>query len=649
MPFSARYSAESSGRPSAAAVREVRREVYARVRNDWEYPLPGTRIKLTRDGDPPSAPPALGDANRGVKDEERSDSITPRAEGTDLLRPVAAATDKTYTIESDRVAEWRDRNYGSSDPSTGVESETMDWPADTPLTFSMNVEQNHQNRRRSLRKNPTSRRTRAKRTIKAGLKMDPVGRDWQKRDVVHSYHHADAPADENEEEDKREQVRIARKVRRRRRIEEEMSWNEGLSHWVQRRNAWTCARNVRPVESSGQGLHELHSGQNDGAEKTTVPLTSVLRMHHLNKKVDDIARDETGAATNRTQPSAAAIKPNGDVRPTTTTSPTEPTLPSAPDGLQPPQEERHPSTSSASNVNQTSNSSASLARTSSHSDSQVSATSPSLSSHDTANEPPTPCPQHSQSASDGEPPRSAADNVPISLPPPSPQSPNVQPASASTPTTTLIPLANPILPTTDPTRQSLLLLSQKASASSPTTTNPTDTSETDKLNYLHTSIYSKVILQSLTPSVPINLQVLVSALVSGWKRDGEWPAGTTNGTAVANGAGGGDGGGGNAWGPSGLADCPLDIKVPGSGLSVDAPSPDTNVNANGGTSHCPVERSIDKGRRFLQRRRRGESNPTVRGNGGDGVGDKEAPASGAGVEVIDLPERVVTREEDGVL
>jgi hypothetical protein len=36
-------------------------------------------------------------------------------------------------------------------------------------------------------------------------------------------------------------------------------------------------------------------------------------------------------------------------------------------------------------------------------------------------------------------------------------------------------------------------------------------------------IYSKIIVQSRTPSVPINLSVLVKALVQGWKDDGEWP------------------------------------------------------------------------------------------------------------------------------
>lgn len=40
---------------------------------------------------------------------------------------------------------------------------------------------------------------------------------------------------------------------------------------------------------------------------------------------------------------------------------------------------------------------------------------------------------------------------------------------------------------------------------------------------MYSEIYSKIILQSRTPSVPINLLDLIRALVSGWKADGEWP------------------------------------------------------------------------------------------------------------------------------
>ena len=37
------------------------------------------------------------------------------------------------------------------------------------------------------------------------------------------------------------------------------------------------------------------------------------------------------------------------------------------------------------------------------------------------------------------------------------------------------------------------------------------------------SLYSKIVIQGLTPTVPINLSDMVQALVQGWKRDGEWP------------------------------------------------------------------------------------------------------------------------------
>ncbi|KAH8705631.1 hypothetical protein BGW36DRAFT_367920 [Talaromyces proteolyticus] len=40
---------------------------------------------------------------------------------------------------------------------------------------------------------------------------------------------------------------------------------------------------------------------------------------------------------------------------------------------------------------------------------------------------------------------------------------------------------------------------------------------------LYPSIYSKVVLQSLTPTVPINLADVTKAIVTGWKADGQWP------------------------------------------------------------------------------------------------------------------------------
>lgn len=40
---------------------------------------------------------------------------------------------------------------------------------------------------------------------------------------------------------------------------------------------------------------------------------------------------------------------------------------------------------------------------------------------------------------------------------------------------------------------------------------------------MYPEIYSKIIVQARTPSVPINLSVMIWALVQGWIDDGEWP------------------------------------------------------------------------------------------------------------------------------
>ncbi|KAL9611272.1 MAG: hypothetical protein Q9167_004069 [Letrouitia subvulpina] len=41
---------------------------------------------------------------------------------------------------------------------------------------------------------------------------------------------------------------------------------------------------------------------------------------------------------------------------------------------------------------------------------------------------------------------------------------------------------------------------------------------------VYPAIYSKVVIQGINPAFPINLGHMVSALVQGWKKDGEWPS-----------------------------------------------------------------------------------------------------------------------------
>lgn len=69
--------------------------------------------------------------------------------------------------------------------------------------------------------------------------------------------------------------------------------------------------------------------------------------------------------------------------------------------------------------------------------------------------------------------------------------------TSSYPVETLIPIPQPILPAATPMRASI----------TPAT---------------YPTIYDKIVVQSATPSCPVNLGDVVRACVTGWKRDGEW-------------------------------------------------------------------------------------------------------------------------------
>ncbi|KAI0385276.1 hypothetical protein F5Y04DRAFT_245435 [Hypomontagnella monticulosa] len=66
------------------------------------------------------------------------------------------------------------------------------------------------------------------------------------------------------------------------------------------------------------------------------------------------------------------------------------------------------------------------------------------------------------------------------------------------PVETLIPIPQPLLPAATPMRASITPAA-------------------------YTTIYDKIVVQSATPSCPVNLSDVVRSCVTGWKRDGEWP------------------------------------------------------------------------------------------------------------------------------
>ena len=73
----------------------------------------------------------------------------------------------------------------------------------------------------------------------------------------------------------------------------------------------------------------------------------------------------------------------------------------------------------------------------------------------------------------------------------------------------LLPVAPPLLPRTNPVRAAIT---------------PS----------MYPTIYSKVVIQSLTPSVPIPLPDMTRAIVQGWKDEGNWPPKTTAANAMVN-------------------------------------------------------------------------------------------------------------------
>lgn len=82
----------------------------------------------------------------------------------------------------------------------------------------------------------------------------------------------------------------------------------------------------------------------------------------------------------------------------------------------------------------------------------------------------------------------------------SPSSPSSSSSLSRSPSPmpSLLPLPTPLLPPENPIRASITPAA-------------------------YSSIYSKVVTQGLTPTVPVNLSDMVKVLVQGWKENGEWP------------------------------------------------------------------------------------------------------------------------------
>ncbi|CEL00629.1 hypothetical protein ASPCAL00227 [Aspergillus calidoustus] len=258
--------------------------------------------------------------------------------------------------------------------------------------------------------------------------------------------------------------RTERRRKRRRQMEEEMTWNEGLRTWVERRDAWSGARSrekVREWELRSRGSVEAVGGGGGGG--------------------GELAGASAGiAAGDATDTDAQSIPASATLRPIAV-----------------------PATGEESNLVERTETALNIAGKD-----ENNAAAPS---------------QQLQPASPGDlaippnailPRASPVDTDPIDLPqPPSASSaiPATSPPSTSSATTSSIPSAptdafdDPLIPVVP----SLI-----------STSNPIRASITPSM---YPSIYSKVVLQGLTPTVPINLADMTKAMVQGWKADGQWP------------------------------------------------------------------------------------------------------------------------------
>ncbi|KAJ0422852.1 hypothetical protein BJY00DRAFT_279566 [Aspergillus carlsbadensis] len=258
--------------------------------------------------------------------------------------------------------------------------------------------------------------------------------------------------------------RTERRRKRRRQMEEEMSWNEGLRTWVERRDAWSGAMSrakVREWEGRSRGSVEAASGGGGG----------------------ELAGTTAGiAAGDATDTDARSIPASATSRPIAV-----------------------PATGEESNLVERTEIALNIAD---KDENNAAASSQQL-------QPKTP---GDTTLLHGEilPQASLVDTDPIDLPqPPSTFSaiPAISPPSSPSATTSSTPSASaptdafhdPFIPVVP----SLI-----------STSNPIRASITPSM---YPSIYSKVVIQGLTPTVPINLADMTKAMVQGWKADGQWP------------------------------------------------------------------------------------------------------------------------------
>lgn len=321
-PHHRHHSAHSSATTSAHAteqaqeVREARRFLKDRVKTDWEYPTL----------------PAWSSSGNDRKEREDEGNVEDRIAGFRFHAPAELERQRSdregLGLAFDPV-EWRERVYSSNDDEEDTDEEGEE--ATTKVSKGM-----------------------AGGSTYKFEAPDSVGKQLNDR-------------------------RIAKKRKKHVALEQEMEWNDGLAHWVRRRDAWCCARTATQVDMDDEVTSETLQATDSASASSSSPRSSISS-----------SSPQQPASTPGSSPSTTP-----DLTATLSTTTTQTTQ------------------------------------------------------------------------------------------------------TRTSPFEVLVPIAPPLLPN-HPIRRKI----------SPN---------------MYPEIYTKIILQSRTPSVPINLQNLVHALVQGWKTDGEWP------------------------------------------------------------------------------------------------------------------------------
>jgi hypothetical protein len=246
------------------------------------------------------------------------------------------------------------------------------------------------------------------------------------------------------------QADIERRRKRRRQMDDEMAWNEGLRVWMARRNAWSGAKTRRQIQTEERkramaGGQTDTTDQSDGLERDTGASSATSHSTTLSST----GSDGVSSLANQTETSLAIVDQQKSEELQRRVDLTSGAQGDQEEGQSTaPDEEVKGKASSETNITEPDHSSA---------------TDPSHLTTFPAVEDQTE--EEKEEEELDEP---------------------------------LIPVAPPFISDDNPVRATIM---------------PS----------IYPSIYTKVVVQGMTPTMPVNLAHLTKAMVQGWKSDGQWP------------------------------------------------------------------------------------------------------------------------------